>query len=138
MRGLRFLIILAIGAATSGCQQYYEGRIDKLYTRCDVPQMPPLALQECLDQTRKLAATYSSPRLDALLAQLERSTEPPAPPPAQVRPNEEEIGQNEGNDDPGAGRGDDRQGEDGYGEEPFQPDYDSVPPPEPEQPPDPD
>ena len=133
MRGLRFLTILVIAAATSGCQQYYEGRIDRLYARCGVAQMSPNALEECLDQTQKLAVTYPSPRLDTLLAQLERSAEPP-PPPVQVGDNQSNAGSDNSLD---AGR----EGYDGEmeaGDEPFQPDYEMVPPREPEPPSDPD
>lgn len=135
MRVRVLFTIVAIAAGTTGCQQYYEDRIDKLYARCDVPQMPPHALEECLDQTHKLAAAYSSPRLDSLLQKLEQSAEPAPDQPKRVGHNEEDVGQ--GADDNGlAGENADA---DAYGDEPpFQPDYDTVPPREPEQPPDPD
>lgn len=67
--------IIVLAGFLSACTEYYENRIDRLYTECDSRDLPPEAVNSCLERVARVQAAHPSPRLVALQRQLERQSE---------------------------------------------------------------
>ncbi|MGQ0742488.1 MAG: hypothetical protein ACT4OG_09400 [Alphaproteobacteria bacterium] len=150
------VFVVVLSAATMGCSQYYEWRIDRLYVQCSQPDLVPTAMDDCLRRITQLETAYPSPRLASLRQQLEMyasgqgqrvlaSTDPagpgpegtPAVPDGTALPDEYSgyPGYSEPPLGPGYSGSPDQGGD--YDELPFEPESESIPPSEPQEPLDP-
>ena len=125
MRSLCYSVAIALLAGVlSSCNEYYESRIDRLYTECDARDLPPETVNSCLDRVARVQRAHPSPRLVALQRQLERQSEEANT--DQGKGSEETVGAN--TDSRG---GDEENGPDGYGEGDQGENSDSAIPPDP-------
>lgn len=113
--------IIVLAGFSSACTEYYENRIDRLYTECDARDLSPEAVNSCLERVARVQAEHPSPRLVALQAQLERQSGGEAP---TTRDAEETVGTNA---DARGGDGEGDQGGSDIGEMPASPDSDVGP-----------
>ena len=147
------IAIAAMAGMTTACADP-EKQIDELYARCGGPDLPAKAVDDCLGRVERMQTVHPSARLADLHRQLERKAEPADE--KHRGSGEEDVGaRQDTNDENYASSESDRgeanygnnsdrgglsegEGDYGYDDVPFEPDYDEVPPREPEQPMDPD
>ena len=72
MRSVSYAIaVIALAGMSSGCSEYYENRVDRLYAQCGAPDLAQEEVTKCSERVTRLQASYPSPRLDELQRQLE-------------------------------------------------------------------